>query len=229
MKAAEVSRAEPATRGIGRGEGMQTAVREPICEFRREQRSGREFALPPSGFDEAYLRRLRAGDDETAKHFDHHFRRLLRAKVWGKFDRQREQDLVDDVMADAIENIMQGKLSDASCLPAYVCGILSNSIKRTLRIARPQAISRRFDVERIADCAKTMDLQLEERERAEAITKTLSGLSRRDREVLIDLFYQELTRKEVCEKHGVTGDQLRLILFYAVRRFQKKWAHMFST
>ncbi len=175
------------------------------------------------------MQRLQSGDDETARHFDRHFRRLLRVKVWGKFDRQREEDLVDDVMAAAIENIMQGKLSDASCLPAYICGILSNSIKRTLRTARPQAISTGLDVERIPDGAKTMELRLADRERAEAVTKTLSSLGRRDREVLVDLFYHELSRKEVCEKHGVTNDQLRLILFYAVRRFQKKWRHMFST
>jgi len=200
-------------------------MRETICEVRRERRAGRDSALRPSGFDEAYLQRLRSGDDETARHFDRHFRRLLRAKVWGKFNRQREEDLVDDVMAAAIENIMQGKLSDASSLPAYVCGILTNSIKRALRTARPQSISIRFEVERIPDRAKSTELRLEERERAEAVTKTLSSLSQRDREVLVDLFYHELSRREVCDKHGVTGDQLRLILFYAVRRFQKKWAN----
>jgi RNA polymerase sigma factor (sigma-70 family) len=207
---------------------MQPAVPETICEVRRERRSSRTVALRPNGFDEVYLQRLRSGDDETARHFDRHFRRLLRAKVWGKFDRQREEDLVDDVMAAAIENIMLGRLSDASCLPSYICGILSNSIKRTLRTARPQSIYRRFDVDCIPDGAKTTELRLEESERAEAVTTTLSSLSRRDREVLVDLFYHELSRKEVCNKHGVTNDQLRLILFYAVRRFQKKWAQMFN-
>lgn len=208
---------------------MQPAVRRATCESTRERRTSGDNALSPNGFDEAYLRRLRAGDDETARHFDRHFRRLLRAKVWGKFNRQREEDLVDDVMAAAIENIMQGKLIDASCLAAYMCGILSNSIKRALRTARPQAISPRFDIERIPDGAKTAELRLAEKERAEAVAKTLSSLTRKDREVLVDLFYRELSRKEVCEKHGVTNDQLRLVLFYAIRRFQKKWTHTFST
>ena len=87
----------------------------------------------------------------------------------------------------------------------------------------------RFDVERIPDGAKTTEVRLEEREKAEAVRKTLSTLRRRDRDVLVDLFYNEVSRKEVCDKHGVTGDQLRLILFYAVRRFQKQWAHLFSS
>ena len=33
-------------------------------------------------FDAAYLERLRAGDEETAKHFNGYFRRVLRLKLW---------------------------------------------------------------------------------------------------------------------------------------------------
>ena len=175
-------------------------------------------------FDEAYLRRLRSGDDETARHFDRHFRRLVRARVWGKFNRQIEQDLIDDVMAAAIEKIMQGQPRDATRLAAYIGGILSNSMKRAMRPTRLSTDFVQLDLDRISTGAKTADLRIEEREQAEAVSKTLGTLSRRDREVLVDLFYHDLSRQDVCEKHGVTTDQLRLILFYAIRRFQKKWS-----
>jgi RNA polymerase sigma factor (sigma-70 family) len=185
--------------------------------------SGSIAGSHPPVFDDAYLERLRGGDDETAKHFDRYFRRLVRAKAWGKFNRQVEEELVDDVMAAAIENIMQGHPQEASRLPAYICGIFSNHMKRAMRPVRLNEAFVPFDLERVSDGAKTTELRMEEREKAQAVSKTLEALSRRDRQVLVDLFYNELSRKEVCGKHGVTGDQLRLILFYAIRRFQKKW------
>ena len=38
-------------------------------------------------FDENYLVRLRSGDEDTAKHFDSYFRRMLRIKLWAKYGR----------------------------------------------------------------------------------------------------------------------------------------------
>jgi RNA polymerase sigma factor (sigma-70 family) len=174
-------------------------------------------------FDQAYLERLRSGDDETAKHFSRYFRRVVRAKVWGKFSRQVEEDLIDDVMAAAIENIMRGQPRDASYLPGYVCGICLNLMRQAMRPSRPGDDFVLLDPDRISDSAKTTEVRIEEREKAEAVSKILSTLSRRDREVLVDLFYHELSRQEISEKHGVTTGQLRLILFHASRRFRKKW------
>jgi RNA polymerase sigma factor (sigma-70 family) len=205
---------------------------ELTYEVRGDWRSARlevvfERAAPV--FDAAYLQRLRSGDDETAKHFDRYFRRLVSAKVWGRFTRQLEHDLVDDVMAAVFENIMRGEPRDASRLPAYVFGILSNSTKRALRAARRDSDFVAIEHDRMSDGAQTADRRIEEREKQEAVLKTLGALSRRDREVLLDLFFHELSRKECCEKHCVTSDQLRLILFYAIRRFQKRWAAFHNT
>jgi RNA polymerase sigma factor (sigma-70 family) len=180
-------------------------------------------------FDAAYLQRLRNGDDETAKHFDCNFRRLIRARVRGRFNQQLQQDLVDDVMATAVENIMRGAPRDAARLPGYIFGILSNSTKKALRPTRRGCDFVQLDFDRLSDGAETTDRRIEEREEAEAVSKTLRTLSDRDREVLVDLYYLELSRPEVCEKHRVTHGQLRLILFYAIRRFQKKWAQSQAT
>ena len=99
--------------------------------------SGSSIDVKAQVFDQAYLERLRRGDDETAKHFDRYFRRVVRAKVWGKFSRQVEEDLIDDVMAAAIENVMQGQPRDASYLPGYICGICLNLMRQAMRPGRP--------------------------------------------------------------------------------------------
>ncbi len=175
-----------------------------------------------TAFDEVYLQRLRNGDDETAKHFNLYFRRLVRLKLWKKFDVLREDELVNDVMAAAMEKIMRGEPRDAAHLPGYICGICANMTKRELR---PSASNERVeaDFERIPDGTKTIEERLQESEKAKAVRKVLSGLGRRDREVLVDLFYHERKRDEICEKHGVTRDQLRMILFHARQRFQRDW------
>jgi len=71
-------------------------------------------------FDEAYLARLRAGDDDTARHFDGHFRRLVRLQLWGRFSPDRVSELVDDVMAAVIEKVMSGEPREAACLATCV-------------------------------------------------------------------------------------------------------------
>ena len=118
-----------------------------------------------TSFDAAYLQRLRSGDDETVKHFDRYFRRLIGAKVWGKFSRQLEQDLVDEVMAAAIENILRGEPRDASRLPAYIFGILANSTKRALRPAKRDIHFVQIDHDRVADGEQTTDRRIEEKEK----------------------------------------------------------------
>ena len=174
----------------------------------------------PVVFDDAYLQRLRTGDFETTTHFYRYFRRLAGAKIWGRFHRQQEEDLIDEVLATAIQNIIKGQPRDACRLSGYVSGICSNSIKVAMR-NQPAAES--VDLNGVSDGAKTVEHRIQERQTAQAVRSTLNILSDRDREILLDLFYNELTREEVCLKYGVSGSNLRLILFHARKRFQQKW------
>ena len=173
-------------------------------------------------FDANYLARLRSGDQDTARHFNGYFRRLVHAKIGGLFDRYRGEELSDKVMATALENIFRGQPRDANRLVAYVYGICSNLTKTEMRprLKLDQSITRQ---EQIRDGAQTVEEKLLKEERASAVDAVLRKLSRRDQAVLRDVFYFELEREEVCRKHQVTREQLRLILFRARRRFQEEW------
>jgi RNA polymerase sigma factor (sigma-70 family) len=179
-------------------------------------------ALETGSFDDAYLARLRQGDDETARHFDRFFRRMLSAKVWGRFGPEREEDLVDGVMTAAMEKILRGEPRNAACLMAYISRICSNLLAKAIR-TQPNGTRMDLDKEQISDRAETCEERLLAEERAEEVRRVLSALGRRDRGVLVDLFCHEFTRGEVCEKYGVTRQQLRLILFHARERFRKRW------
>lgn len=173
-------------------------------------------------FDEGYLARLRTGDDETVRHFDHYFRRLVRAKLRGKFSRPLEDELVDKTMSAAVQNILQGAPQNAAHLPAYIHGICANFQAMAIRSAASEPLARAHST--IPKSMETPEDRVLERESAEKVKKALATLSRRDRAILVDLFYTDQTREAVCEKHQLTRDQLRMILFRAKKRFQKNWA-----
>ena len=72
------------------------------------QSSQRNCERHPVSFGEDYLARLRSGDDEILKHFNDHFRRLIRLKSWGQFNREQGEKLANDVMAAVREKIVEG-------------------------------------------------------------------------------------------------------------------------
>ena len=173
-------------------------------------------------FDEQYLTQLRSGDEDTAKHFVTYFRRSLRRWLWGKFSREQEEELIDTAIVSAYEKISQGQPRDASKLQAYVTGICVNLTRLALRPSAnsPGAAEPLSDR---TDFARSAEQLLLARERADEVKKVLASLSARDREILVDLFYRDKGRDEVCQKHGLDRNELRLVLFRARRRFQKGW------
>jgi RNA polymerase sigma factor (sigma-70 family) len=173
-------------------------------------------------FDDLYLTRLRAGDEDTAKHFDRHFRRVLRSQLWGKFTQNRQDDLIDEVMTAAISKILRGQPREAGRLPAYIRGICSNLAKNSMRPSANFAEAS-LDFDRMATPGETAEERLIANERGEAAANVLRVLHPRDRDILLDLFYRDVPRDEVCAKHNVTREQLRLLLFRARQRFQECW------
>lgn len=130
--------------------------------------------------------------------------------------------MVDEVMTAAMEKILQGQPRTAACLKGYILRICVNLSSRALR-AQQNGKRVDLDLEQISDRVATCEERLFAEERAEVVRHVLSALGRRDRSVLVDLFCNELTRAEVCEKHGVTRPQMRQILFQARERFRRAW------
>ena len=179
-------------------------------------------ATTPTTFNELYLTRLRTGDHDIAQHFYQYSRRVLRSLLWGKVAPERSEDMVQDAISAAMEKIMKGEPRDASRLPAYVRAIGSNMAKQSLR----PSVQRNFvdlDFNLISDTADSPERRVLAGETADAVKRILLTLPKRDREILLDTFFHQSARDEVCRKHNVTRTQLRLILFHARGRFQKLW------
>jgi RNA polymerase sigma factor (sigma-70 family) len=196
----------------------RTAGIPPECPEKLEERATHDTVV----FNEDYLARLRRGDHHTARHFNRYFRAMLRFSLWHRFDGERAADLIDQVMVAAIERILKGEPKDATRLVAYVRGICSNLTKKEMR-GRPLIMRMDLNLDLFADSAPRADHKLLEQERAEAVRKVLETLGKRDRAILVDLFWEEMTREEVCEKYKLSRERLRMILFHARRRFEKRW------
>lgn len=180
--------------------------------------------FPPDGpFDDDYLARLRAGDYETARHFNAYFRKLLGIMLCGAFSPERVSELIDEVMFVAITNIMRGQPRDPSRLPWYVRGMCSNLKNKTIKGILKRGVED-TDPDHLSSQDETAEERLLRQDNEKDVQAVLRELGERDRNILIDLFYRDLTRDEVCAKYApLTRDQLRMVLFHARRRFQKRW------
>jgi hypothetical protein len=58
---------------------------------------------------------------------------------------------------------------------------------------------------------------------AKSTQNVLRALSPKDRGILLNLFFDRLSIDEVCAKHRVTREQIRMLLCNARRRFQAEW------
>ena len=107
-------------------------------------------------------------------------------------------------MAIALENIFKGQLRDAACLPGYVRAICANIARR------PDSSSQtvELDLDRISARSLSAEQNLLAEERANLVRNVLRTLAIRDRNILVDLFYNDLKREEVCAKYGVTRTNL---------------------
>jgi len=177
----------------------------------------------PCHFDDAYLARLRNNDEETARHFLKHFRRAVGSMLFGKFYRQREVDLAEEVMAAAMERIMAGEPRGGALLPAHVRGVCLNFMRMEIDQIRSRPERGHSDPDKLPGRGKTPDESARTREVAQAVWDVLATLRIRYRNILIDIFYHELDRGEVREKYGKTPEQMRQILFHGRRRFQEEW------
>jgi RNA polymerase sigma factor (sigma-70 family) len=181
--------------------------------------------FPPDGaFDDDYLARLRNGDPATAGHFNKYFRRLLGIMLSGAFGHQQTQDLIDEIMFAVITNIMRGQPRDAGKLVSYVRGVCSNLKNRVIRDRINNLEDADIDPDHLSVRSESAAERLVRKENARTIAAVLSELSERDRNVLMDLCSNQLTRDEVCAKYPpLTRDQLKVVLCRARQRFQKVW------
>lgn len=207
----------PGSRSAARAETNQpTRAASPNASQTQSLQSARSQQTQTAVFDRDYLVRFREGDDETAKHFLNHFRTLLRTRFAAKFGKQTRDEMIDEILGKAVEAIMQGKVQDAAKLPAYVLAFSGRAVAQARsRQSMPNvgpALAARIEFAEAIRPGESVQV--------DNVRRVLATLTPRDRGILEDLFFYQLSKEEVCNKYKITGDHLRLALFRLRKRFQ---------
>lgn len=173
-------------------------------------------------FDAAYLDRLRAGDQETQRHFCDYFGMLLQIKLAnGARSWQMLQDVRQETLLRVLQAVQEGKINQPAGLGAFVW-TTSNYVLWQFRRAEdryqpggggtPEPADERMEIERELIRA---DLQRE-------VHEILGELSDKDRNILRQLLLEGRNKQEFGDELGVTPEYLRVLLHRAKERFRSR-------
>jgi RNA polymerase sigma-70 factor, ECF subfamily len=171
-------------------------------------------------FDDDYVRRLREGDRVTEEHYEQYFKLFLTMKL---LRRHVPVDEIGDIIQDVHLRVYAGLrgengIRDGSRFGAYV-----NSICNFIVLERNRRPDRHEEIDEV-DAGVDLLRELETKETKERVQRTLRSLGKRDEQILRDLFIDELDKDEICGKHGVDRNYLRVLVHRALEKFREKYA-----
>lgn len=169
-------------------------------------------------FDDAYVRRLREGDRETAEHFDAYFRELIRAKLRGRVPVDAIPDILQTTFVRVLEKLHD--LRDGAKLGAFVFGICDNVTREHYRGEKRNL---RTDAAPVPFEPAPIDAELITAESCSAVRATLGAMPGRDSDILRAVFLDEVPKDEVCRRFSVDRNYLRVLLHRAKEEFRKRF------
>ncbi|HLY98546.1 MAG TPA: sigma-70 family RNA polymerase sigma factor [Candidatus Angelobacter sp.] len=175
-------------------------------------------------FDEAYLQRLRGNDPATEAHFVSYFSHLLRVKLR---TRMLPPHLIDDISQETFLRVLvavrvKNVIHDPNRLGPFVNSTCDNILREHWRSSvRDQHV----DLETIDVLDDRPDLEqvMLQEENRKLVGEVLATLSRRDRDCIRALFFEQRDKDEVCRLFGVTRDYLRVLLHRAKNSFREHY------
>jgi DNA-directed RNA polymerase specialized sigma24 family protein len=121
-----------------------------------------------------------------------------------------------------VEKIKQGEPKDCTRLAPYVLSICQHKALEFLRRNSREKFSE-VDWNLLPGNGKTPDQLWASEDQSARVRAVLESLSPKDRRILLEVFHEQVDRDLLCKKYDTSRDQLKMILFRARQRFQKKW------
>jgi RNA polymerase sigma-70 factor (ECF subfamily) len=172
-------------------------------------------------FDEGYVRRLREGDPTTEQHFVAYFGQLLRIKLRS---RRLPSDKVEDLSQETFIRVIANLRKDGGVRQPERFGAFVNSICNYVlqEHYRSSAKNQRTEEVQVDIPDKILDLEgmLVTKQLAEQVRRILSGMPKRDRELLRAIFLEEKEKDTVCKELGVDREYLRVLVHRAKDKFK---------
>ena len=176
-------------------------------------------------FDEAYLRRLAAGDPATEGHFIEYFGALIRIKLRR---RLRQREWIEDICQETFLRVLRAVRSPgegvrhAERLGAYVHAVCNNVMLEHFRAStrHPQIAE---GAPEAPDRGVGAEASLLGSEQLARVRRVIDGLPDKDRRVLRALFVEERDKDELCAELGVDRGYLRVLLHRAKQQFKTRY------
>lgn len=186
-----------------------------------------DYPLPTRGrldrflFDGDYLARLERGDAEVEQHFASYFGELLLIKLRNRLhDSQSAADLAQETFVRVLHAIRVRKaVRHPERLGSFVNSVCENVLLEFFRVGKAtQNLDE--EMEEVVDCTSSVESELINAERLQAVRNVLNELSRKDRILLKGIFLEELDRDQLCEELNIDRKTMRVRLHRALTRFR---------
>ena len=172
-------------------------------------------------FDDDYLDKLRRGDPATVQHFVSYFEQLLKAKLRA---RMLPPDTVSDLCQETFYRVFVAIRKPGGIRQAERLGPFVNTTCKYVLWERGRADQKSRPMEEshfeIPSPAPNPESQFYEQEKCTMVRRILKEIPTRDRQILRDLFLNEVDKDEVCLKYKVKRDYLRVLVHRAKDRFR---------
>jgi RNA polymerase sigma-70 factor (ECF subfamily) len=172
-------------------------------------------------FDEAYVRRLREGDASTESHFVGYFSKLIQIKLRARF---LAPEVVDDLKQETFIRVIRLLRADGGIRQADRLGPFVNSVCNNVLLEHYRSGSKSVPLDAAHQDIQDKVLNLESlainEEVRQRVREVLTRLPEKDRAILRAVFFEELSKEEVCRKFGVGRDYLRVLLYRAKEKFR---------
>lgn len=167
------------------------------------------------------VRKIVAGDAAGMEELYRIFSRGVRFYLWRHLGPQDLDDILHDIFLIVAQAIQRGELRE----PERLMGFVRTVLRRQIALRIDQAVhnrNRRTDLDpglQVLDSADDPEYAAIRRQRQELALRVLSGVSPRDREILIRFYLHEQNPMQICQEMGITQTQFRLLKSRAKARF----------
>jgi RNA polymerase sigma-70 factor, ECF subfamily len=176
------------------------------------------------------VERIRAGDPAGMEQLYAVFVKGVRFFLWRQLGPQDLDDKVHDIFLIITQSIQRGELREPDRLMGYVRTVLRRQVAAHI----DSAVHARRNEQSIEPAMGLCDRQPDperrviEQESQDVAFRMLSGLPKRDREVLVRFYLQEQSAEEICRDLNLTETQFRLIKSRAKARYGELGRRRFS-
>lgn len=169
----------------------------------------------------ALVDKIRAGNQDGMEELYNLFAKGIRYYFYRQLGSQDLEDKIHDTFLIVVQAIRRGDLRE----PERLMGFVRTIVRRQVASHIDRAVTIRREETSLEPTTPLPDRKESPEESAisgqemEIVTRTLRGLSTRDREILTRFYLQEQTQAQICKEMKLTDTQFRLLKSRAKARF----------